>query len=130
MGKHVDEVHEGEKRDIHFGMKVLEIFKNDPLARQVMEGVKLKEIRADHILNSKDEFHQPGEIIPEWQGKKKKSSKSYPNDSKNRQENTDNVENTRKNHQKNGKVTQLRNTGVKTRSMAKLEKSRGNVMQS
>ena len=91
-------------------MKVLEVLKNDPLARQVMEGVKLREIEADHIMNSKEEFHQPGEIIPEWQGRKNTNRKA-PSNLKNRQED-------------NNIATPRQNIGVKTRSMARLEKTR------
>ena len=104
----MDEVHEGKNTDIEFGMKVLEVFKNDPLARQVMEGVKLREIKADNILNSKEEFHQPGEIIPEWLGRKamKKSQNYVPNYPKSRQESDENVKKDGKSknkYQKDGK---------------------------
>ena len=33
-----------------------------------MEGAKIRESNADHIMNSKEEFHQPGEIVPVFQG--------------------------------------------------------------
>ena len=88
-----------------------EVLKNDPLARQVMEGVKLREIDADHIMNSKDEFHQPGEIIPEWQGRKNTRKKA-----------TNNIKNRQEEEYTNNSPNQ--NIGVKTRSMANLEKTR------
>ena len=34
------------------------------MVEQVMEGVKVQELKVDHIMHSKDEFHQPDEIIP------------------------------------------------------------------
>ena len=43
-------------------MKVTEVFKNDPLGRQCMEGVKIREMTADYIMNSKDEFRQETNI--------------------------------------------------------------------
>ena len=71
--KHIEEVHGGVEEGVEFDMKITHRFKNDPTGRQVMEGVAMRELVADHILNSKDEFCQPGEIIPvipgrEWRG--------------------------------------------------------------
>ena len=76
LRRHVDEVHEGKEQGIEFDMKVTEVFKKDPLGRQVMEGVKIRENKADHIMNSKEEFHQPGEIVPVLQGAHRKMNKN------------------------------------------------------
>ena len=49
-------------------MTVTDVFKNDPLGRQVMEGVRIRETECDHILNSKEEFRLPGELVAELPG--------------------------------------------------------------
>ena len=41
-----------------------------------MEGVGLRELVADHILNSRDEFHQPGELIPVLEGARRNNRRS------------------------------------------------------
>ena len=61
-------------------MKIKHVFKNDPLGRQVMEGVQIRELKVDHILNSKDEFHQPGEVIPVLGGVRRSNSQKDKND--------------------------------------------------
>ena len=59
MRKHVDSVHGGDKTGIEFDMKITDIFKNDPLGRQIMEGIRIRLLKCHHSLNSKDEFRQP-----------------------------------------------------------------------
>ena len=65
LRKHIDSVHEGVETGVTFDMKIVRRFKNDPTGRQVMEGVKMRETVVDNLMNSKDEFCQPGELIPE-----------------------------------------------------------------
>ena len=79
MRKHVDAVHDGVEEGIEFEMKVTEIFKNDPQGRQVMEGVKMREINVDNLMNSKDEFQQPGEIIPTLEGAGRRPNRNNNN---------------------------------------------------
>ena len=41
-------------------------FKGDPLGRQILEGVIIRELNAgdaDYVLNLKNEFNQPGEVV-------------------------------------------------------------------
>ena len=64
----MDAVHDGVEEGIEFEMKVTEIFKNDAGGRQIMEGAKIRELKVDNIMNSKEEFQQPGEIIPTLEG--------------------------------------------------------------
>ena len=59
MWRHIDEVHGGDKEGIEFDMTVTDVFKDDPLGRQCMEGVKIRETVCDYVLNSKEEFRQP-----------------------------------------------------------------------
>ena len=68
LRKHVEAVHGGNEEGIEFEMMVTDRFKNDPTGRQIMEGVKMRELVADNIMNSKDEFNQPGEIVPTLEG--------------------------------------------------------------
>ena len=68
LRKHVEAVHGGNEDGIEFVMKPTDVFKNDPQGRQIMEGVKMREMKVDNIMNSRDEFHQPGEIIPILEG--------------------------------------------------------------
>ena len=68
MLKHVNSVHGGNKDGIEFEMKITDVFKDDPLGRQCMEGIKIRETICDHSLNSKEEFRQPGELIAELPG--------------------------------------------------------------
>ena len=65
MLKHVNSVHGGNKDGIEFEMKITDVFKDDPLGRQCMEGIKIRETICDHSLNSKEEFRQPGELVAE-----------------------------------------------------------------
>ena len=60
-------------------MRATDIFKNDPQGRQIMEGVKMRELQVDNVMNSCNEFHQPGEIIPvlEGAGRRYHSSQRY-----------------------------------------------------
>ena len=58
--KHKEEKHGGENIDIN--MEIIASFKDDALGRQVMEGVIIREEVADEILNSREEFHRPGQI--------------------------------------------------------------------
>ena len=68
LRKHVEAVHGGNEEGIEFVMKPTDVFKNDPQGRQIMEGVKMREMEVDNVMNSRDEFHQPGEIIPVLEG--------------------------------------------------------------
>ena len=68
LRKHVNSVHDGKEEGVEFEMKITDVFKNDPLGRQVMEGVKICEMKVHNVMNSKDEFQQPGEIIPSLEG--------------------------------------------------------------
>ena len=77
LRKHVEAVHNGNEDGIEFRMKPTDFFKNDPLGRQVMEGVKIRELKVDNIMNSKDEFHQPGEIIPILEGAGRRNGNSH-----------------------------------------------------
>ena len=70
MWRHIDEVHGGDKEGIEFDMTVTDIFKDDPLGRQCMEGVKMRETACDYVLNSKEEFRQPGELVAELPARK------------------------------------------------------------
>ena len=54
-GKHCTLVHDGEKQN--FSMKVEECF-SSCLERQVNEAVRITCSKAEHILNSRSEFHQ------------------------------------------------------------------------
>ena len=58
LRKHAKEVHDDKKVD--YRMEVLKSFKNNPLARQVYESVKIvnSKIEDDIQLNDKDEFNQ------------------------------------------------------------------------
>ena len=58
LRKHAKEVHQDKK--VEYRMDVLKSFKNNPLARQVYESVKIvnSKIEDDFQLNDKDEFNQ------------------------------------------------------------------------
>ena len=68
LRKHVDNCHDGVEEGVDFEMKVTDVFKDDPVGRQVMEGVKMRETICDNCLNSKEEFRQPGELVAELPG--------------------------------------------------------------
>ena len=56
-----------------------------------MEGVKIWELKVDQFMNSKDEFHQSGEIIPTLEGACRKSYDSqYNSKSQNNNNNNNN----------------------------------------
>ena len=57
------------------------VFRDDTLGRQLMEGIGIREIVADHILNSKEEFCQPGEIIPVIPGREWRRNSGANNNS-------------------------------------------------
>ena len=44
-------------------MKIVKSFQNNALARQIFEGIMIREEEVDYFLNSQEEFHQPGEIV-------------------------------------------------------------------
>ena len=58
LRKHAKEFHDDKK--VEYKMEVLKSFKNNPLARQVYESVKIvnSKIEDDIQLNDKDEFNQ------------------------------------------------------------------------
>ena len=58
LRKHAKEIHDDKKVD--YRMEVLKSFKNNPLARQVYESVRIvnSKIEDDIQLNDKDEFNQ------------------------------------------------------------------------
>ena len=72
MWRHINEVHDGDKEGIEFDMTVTDIFKDDPLGRQCMEGVRIRETACDYVLNSKEEFRQPGELVAELPARKQR----------------------------------------------------------
>ena len=136
LRKHVDAVHDGCQEGVEFEMRVTHIFKNDPTGRQVMEGVGLRELVADHILNSRDEFHQPGELIPVLEGARRNNIRSNSiinnnnnSDNSNNSDNIDNSDNSQVVSQTNGsrrKVTTAvavagSTGGVTTRARARRE---------
>ena len=57
LWKHCTIQHGGRK--VHFRMDILKTFKY-PLMRQNDEGVRVKCSKADILMNSRSEFHQPG----------------------------------------------------------------------
>ena len=110
-------------------MKVTDVFKNDPLGRQVMEGVKIREMKADHILNSKDEFHQPGEIIPVLEGARRnnrndnnRNNNNSPRDNSQDSNNSQGVK-TRSQTKKVTTAVAVTTGGVRTRARARRENS-------
>ena len=58
LRKHAKDVH--EDKHVKFGMKIVKNFKNDPLARQVHEAIKIVESKEndDYPMNTKSEFNQ------------------------------------------------------------------------
>ena len=100
-------------------MKVIKIFKNDPTGRQVMEGIAIRELEADHILNSKDEFHQPGELIPVLEGARRSNRRQNNNNNYNNSHN-DNSSNSQNDNSSNSQNDNSNNSqGVRTRSQRK-----------
>ena len=79
-------------------MRPTDVFKNDPQGRQIMEGVKMREMQVDNIMNSKDEFHQPGEIIPVLEG----AGRRQVNNSHNRLNNNNQVDNSNRSSGESG----------------------------
>ena len=57
------------------------MFRDDTLGRQLMEGIGIREIVADYILNSREEFCQPGEIIPVIPGREWRRNSGANNNS-------------------------------------------------
>ena len=49
-------------------MDVVGTFRRNALGRQVFEGVKIRNCSAHFKLNSKEEFVQPREVTPEYNG--------------------------------------------------------------
>ena len=130
--KHADAVHDGCQEGVEFEMRVTHIFKNDPTGRQVMEGVGLRELVADHILNSRDEFHQPGELIPVLEGARRNNRRSnniVNNNNSNNSDNIDNSDNSQVVSQTNGNLRKVTTAvvvagstgGVTTRARARRE---------
>ena len=62
--RHQLEVHNGEK--VEFDMKVVKSFQNDPLARQIGEGICIREMDPDKRINNKQEWNQPEDIFCEY----------------------------------------------------------------
>ena len=60
LRKHELKKHGGQH--VEFEMKVLSSFQHDPLARQCAEAVWINKIEPDKRINSKTEYHQPGDI--------------------------------------------------------------------
>ena len=102
LRRHVESVHNGNEEGVEFEMVVTDIFKNDPMGRQIMEGVKMREMIVDHIMNSAIEFHQPGEIIPTLEGAGRRCHNSQNNNSQknnnSRNSPSDDNENLNENH--------------------------------
>ena len=117
----------GNEESVEFEMKVIKIFKNDPTGRQVMEGIAIRELEADHILNSKDEFHQPGELIPVLEGARRSNRKHNNNNNYNNSHNdnssnsqNDNSSNSQNDNSSNSQNDNSNNSqGVRTRSQRK-----------
>ena len=47
-------------------MKIIRSYQQKPLARMVHEGVLIRESVVDILLNSKEEFVQPGEVVQSY----------------------------------------------------------------
>ena len=113
------------KREISFEMKVVHVSKNDPTGRQVMEGVEIRELEADNILNSRDEFHQPGEWIPVLEGARRNNRKQYGNNNsqgdKDNNSQDDNSNNNSNNSQNDNSINSQNDNsqGVRTRRQRK-----------
>ena len=58
MRKHAKNVHQDKK--VEYKMEIMKTFKNNPLARQVYESVKIvnSKLEDDYPLNDKNEFNQ------------------------------------------------------------------------
>ena len=99
-------------------MRVTHIFKNDPTGRQVMEGGGLRELVADHILNPRDEFHQPGELIPVLEGARRNNRKQYGNKNSPSDKDNNSQDDNSNNSQNNNSINSQNDNsqGVRTRS--------------
>ena len=97
LRRHVESVHNGNEEGVEFEMVVTDIFKNDPMGRQIMEGIKMREMKVDNIMNSKDEFHQPGEIIPTLEGVGRRLHNSHNSQNNNSQNNNSQKNNNSRN---------------------------------
>ena len=52
----IAQAHHRGRRDVEFSMKITGSFQ-DPLSRQVEEGERIQQSKADILLNSKSEWH-------------------------------------------------------------------------
>ena len=60
LWRHEIEKHGG--RECKFEMRVLETFNRDPLGRQSMEGMMIREADPEKLINNNEEWIQPGDI--------------------------------------------------------------------
>ena len=64
MWRHQMEKHDGQK--VEFEMSVVENFQRDPLGRQSMEGMLIREQDPEDLINNKEEWNQPGDVRIEF----------------------------------------------------------------
>lgn len=72
LSRHEDLKHEGGK--MKYDMKLIKKFEHDPLARQLAEAILIRGSDTDKCFNSKLEYRQPLDVVPEFkkQGEREK----------------------------------------------------------
>ena len=68
MWRHEDEKHGGEK--VTFSMRVIKVFQNDALGRQLLEAILIRKQPAEQLINNKREFIQPCDVQLEVERKR------------------------------------------------------------
>ena len=58
------EKHGGKKGD--FEMKIIQTCPGDPLGRQSLEGLLIRESDPENLINNKEEWNQPGDVRIEF----------------------------------------------------------------
>ena len=59
------ECHDG--KHVNFKMEVIRSYQHDPLARQCAESVWIKKVDPKQRINTKTEYHQPGDVEAKYQ---------------------------------------------------------------
>ena len=69
--RHIKEAHDGDDSDVDFQMKIISSHMNNPLERQATEAYHIRNLDPETRINNKSEFHQPGDIIAEYNQNKR-----------------------------------------------------------
>ena len=96
----------GGNTEVKFKMTIIKSYQNDPLGRQLREAGKIRKMDPDKSMNSREEYHQPGDVRVNYvkNVREYKNKNDDKNDNKHDDTNDDKNDNTNDNNDGGSKL--------------------------